>query len=113
MARSLNHIAPEKQRSSSGGGPQDDPSSPRIALRSQGLLTLAFGFALGLALFVLFLLIAWLRPSFTLPTFSSDTPLNLLFLFLFGFISGTLVSGIYNLLVVRRLNLFGLESRLD
>ena len=114
MARTLNHIAPERQTGSSGGGgPEDDPLSPRLALRSQGVLTLAFGFALGIALVVLFRLIAWLRPSVTLPTFSNDTLLNLLFLFLFGFISGTLVSGIYNLLVVRRLNLFGLESRLD
>ncbi len=114
MARTLNHIAPEQEGASAGGGgPEDDPRSPRLALRSQGLLTLAFGFALGIALIALFLLITWLRPTVMLPTFSSDTLLNLLFLFLFGFISGTLISGIYNLLVVRRLNLFGLESSLD
>ncbi len=115
MARSLNHISPGKEGSSSGGGGPEpgDPRSARIALRSQGLLTLAFGFALGIALIALFLLITWLRPTVMLPTFSSDTLLNLLFLFLFGFISGTLISGIYNLLVVRRLNLFGLESSLD
>ena len=33
--------------------------------------------------------------------------------FLAGFIVGTITAGIYNLLVVRRVNLFGLESSMD
>jgi hypothetical protein len=33
--------------------------------------------------------------------------------FLFGFFGGTLISAIYNLLVLRRLNLFGLDSGTD
>ena len=38
---------------------------------------------------------------------------SLAYSFLFGLISGTLIAGVYNLLVLKRLNLFGLESGRD
>jgi hypothetical protein len=97
-----------------GGGPEDDPRFPGFALRAQGLLTLAVGFAMGIA----FMLFFWLVRSFGTPTgavrdFVTQLNPNLGLSFLLGFLGGTLMSAIYNLLVVRRLNLFGLESSVD
>ncbi len=44
---------------------------------------------------------------------SSENLLNLFYTFLFGFIVGTVISGIYNVLVFRRLNLFGIDKNMD
>lgn len=98
----------------SGGGPEDDPRSPQIIARTQGVLALAFGFALGVAFMVLF----WLIRTFGAPTgavadFVRDLNPNLWLSFLFGFIGGTIAAAIYNFLVLRRLNLFGLDSSAD
>jgi hypothetical protein len=102
---------------SGGGGPEGDPGYPRVALRAQGLLALAFGFALGIALVVLLWLLPWfLQSSNNAPPNNVKAFLDQLLwwkVFLFGFIGGTLISAIYNMLVVRRLNLFGLESSVD
>lgn len=113
MARALNHISPEETSGSTGGGPEDDPRSPRLALRSQGLLTLAFGFALGLAFMVLFFLIRSFGPTGAIWAFVDQANLNLWKTFLTGLIGGTITAGIYNFLILRRLNLFGIESNLD
>ena len=97
-----------------GGPPEDDPSFPGVALRSQGLLTLAVGLAMG----VTFMLLFWLIRAYGTPTgvvrdFVMHINPNIWFSFLLGFLGGTLLAAIYNLLVVRRLNLFGLESSAD
>lgn len=110
---SFMHISPEGEQTGGhhGPSPEDDPGSARAALRMQGFLTLAFGFALGLALVLLFWFLQTYPPSTAVKTFVDQ--FNLWHVFLFGLIAGTLASGIYNLLVVRRLNLFGLESSVD
>ncbi len=95
----------------SGPPPEDDPRFGGIAVRSQGLLTLAFGFALGVALVLLFWLISRFPPSAAVRDFVA--PFAAEWVFLAGFIVGTITAGIYNLLVVRRVNLFGLESSMD
>lgn len=94
-----------------GGGPEDDPRFGGIAVRAQGLLTLAFGFALGVALCLLFWLISRFPPSTAVRDWVA--PFTAGWVFLAGFIVGTITAGIYNLLVVRRVNLFGLESSMD
>ncbi len=109
-------IAPEGSTpgGGGGGGPEDDPRSPQIVLRTQGLLTLAVGFALGAAFVVLFLLIRMFgAPTGAVADFVRDVNPNLWFSFLAGFVGGTVMAAVYNLLVVRRLNLFGLESSAD
>jgi nitrate reductase gamma subunit len=108
-------IAPEGSTGpGSGGGGPEDPGTPQIVLRTQGLLTLAVGFALGVAFMVLF----WFIRAFGAPTgavadFVAQINPNLWLSFLLGFVGGTVMSAIYNLLVVRRLNLFGLDSSVD
>jgi hypothetical protein len=102
----------------SGAPPcEDDPRTPKIVLRSQGLLALAFGLALG----VTFMLFCGLfsmagapdAPDGALASFIADLRLNLWLSFLYGFIGGLGIAVVYNLLVVRRLNLFGLEGSMD
>lgn len=99
----------------SGAPPcEDDPKTPKIVLRSQGFLALAFGLALGitfLLFFGLFRLIG--APGGTLADFVVDLGLNPLRSFFYGFIAGLSIAVVYNLLVVRRLSLFGLEGGAD
>ncbi|MDZ7288917.1 MAG: hypothetical protein ONB44_03985 [candidate division KSB1 bacterium] len=114
MASQLD-IAPEGTTGGggSGGGPED-PRSPQIVLRSQGLLALAFGFALGITFMIFFGIFRLFgAPAEALKEFVAHVNPNLWLSFLYGFIGGTVVAAIYNLLVVRRLNLFGLESSAD
>ncbi len=110
-------IAAEESTPKPGGGqPEDEPGFARVALRSQGLLTLAFGFALGLAFMLLFVLVREMgtpTPAGIVATFVAQINPNLWLSFLAGFLSGTLLAAVYNLLVVRRINLFGLESSAD
>ncbi|TDI72592.1 MAG: hypothetical protein E2O87_06745 [Bacteroidetes bacterium] len=104
-----------------GGGnePPDHPAFSGIVLRTQGLLTLAFGFAMGFAFTIFFVLLRYFNLRFSLNlgedivTFLNTTYPNLFWSFLFGSIIGTVLAAIYNLLVTRRLNLFGLESSMD
>ncbi len=104
-------IAAEEEAGKGGGGPEDDPRTGVVALRSEGFLTLAFGLALGVALAFLFWLLCKFPPNDTPPSFILQfQPWHA---FLAGFIGGTITAGIYNLLVVRRVNLFGLESSMD
>jgi hypothetical protein len=100
----------------SGGGTEDDPNFPRIALRSQGLLATAFGFAFGLTFmlfFAIFRVFGASNPQGTMARFVAEINPNLWLSFLYGFISGTVIAVVYNILVMRRLNLFGLESNAD
>lgn len=113
--RSFLNIAPEKTGSGGGGSdPDNDPRFPDRTLRSHGFIALAFGFALGLTLIILFGLIRLVDP--TLPqdweNFINDN-FNLWLGFLFGLVGGTLLAGIYNFLIFRRINLFGLDRNLD
>ncbi len=97
--------------STGGGGPEDDPRFPRQSFRASGLMAVAFGLAMGLTFMVFFLLFKWFgtpAPGFNF-LFETYFP-NIWKAFLIGFGGGTVLSGIYNMLMIRRLNLFGLES---
>jgi len=103
---------------SGGGGPDDGARTLESAAgRSQGYLTVAFGVALGLTLMVFFGIFraypGLISEFRALRDFVGAINPNLWLSFLFGFIGGTLISGVYNMLVVRRLNLFGLEYTHD
>ena len=107
-------ISPEPL--SSGGGPDDPTRGGQVFIRSQGFLMIAFGIALGLTLMLLFWILnrnpALIHDFGDLITFVSDFS-NIWKSFVYGLVGGIILSGIYNLLVVRRLNLLGLESALD
>ena len=106
----LSYIAPEGT-GQGGGGPEDEPRSRARTIQSNGFLVLAFGFALGLTLMLFFLLFRVFGAPFTdLTNFVQKINPNLWLSFLAGFIGGTLVSAIYNLLLFRRLTLFGLDK---
>lgn len=93
---------------------EDDPRTPKIILRSQGLLALAYGVALGLTFMIFFGFFRLIgTPSGALSLFVADLRLNLWMSFIYGFIGGVAIAVVYNILVVRRLNLFGLEGSAD
>lgn len=109
-------IAAAESDSKGGGGPDDDVRFQERSLQSHGFLALAFGFALGLTLMIIFLLLKWVGFADLVPAlgnFLSGIHPNIWFTFLFGFILGSLFSGIYNFLVFRRINLFGLDREVN
>lgn len=113
---SLRFISPGEIQGQKGGGPEDDPRYPRSGLQAYGLTTLAFGVALGLTFMLFFGIFRSLgTPIAALQEFVSATPLatNLLLSFLYGFVGGLSIAAIYNLITLRRLNLFGIEGTLD
>ena len=114
MGSFLNVAATNGSSAGEGGGPDDDFRFPARTLRSHGFLATAFGVALGLTLMIFFCLFSRIaEPPFGLKEWVSQFHPNLWLTFLVGFIGGTLVSAIYNCLLFRRLNLFGLDRTLD
>ncbi len=111
----MQFISPDESSVGSGGGPDDPTRLSGFIQRSQGFLLLAFGFALGLCLMAFFGIFRRFGapPIAGLQEFVAQVNPNLWLTFLYGFVGGTVFSGIYNVLVVRRLNLFGLESSSD
>ncbi len=99
----------------SGAPPcEDDPRTPKIILRSQGLLALAYGLALGITFMIFFGIFRLIgAPTGELSDFVSNLRLNLWLSFIYGFIGGLAIAVVYNILVVRRLSLFGLEGGAD
>ncbi len=108
--KSFLYVSPEESISKSGGGPEDDPRFPRGSIRAQGYLSVAFGFALGLTFLAFLGILQIIKAPPAFAAFAGSDPLQT---FIFGFIGGTLFSLVYNILLVRRLNLFGLESASD
>lgn len=102
-------ITPDYAGPGGGGGPEDEPGSTRYVIRTQGLMPLAFGVALGLVFIVFFLL----QGIISVPAILLSGIDSLWESFLVGFVPGIIIAAIYNMLVVRRLNLFGLESNAD
>ncbi|MBN2009548.1 hypothetical protein JW960_09415 [candidate division KSB1 bacterium] len=99
----------DNTRGGSGGGPDDDSNYLAQTVRVYGFSAIAFGFALGLTFLIFFgLFRLWGAPSTHITAFVSKINPNLWLCFIAGFVGGTLISGIYNLLMVRRINLFGL-----
>ena len=115
MKSLLNISAGKGSGGPGGGGPEGEGQSSNDIIRSQGLLSMAFGFALGIALVVFYLIIylANLSPAILNIVPGSSLAIHLVSCFLTGFICGTIFSIIYNLLVVRRFNLFGIDRGVD
>ncbi len=114
--RALN-IAPDSMGGTGGGGHEAAPRYREFPVRSHGFIALAFGFALGITVMILFALIYWSKPDLPQPMLtwikSGNFFANLGIFFLWGFIGGTLISAIYNCLVYRKLVLFGVDRTLD
>lgn len=113
----VNYIAPEESGGGRGGGPEDNSRYPQIATKEQGFLAIAFGLALGLTLIILYLLlqIPWLPESITkiLPTFWGNILYTIGVYFIGGLVIGSVLSVIYNLLLHKRFDLFGLDHSID
>ncbi len=102
-------IAPSERVTDPGGGPDDDSRYPSSA-RKYGFLAIAFGFAMGITFMIFFgLFRIWGAPGPYLTDFVSRVNPNLWICFIYGLIGGTLISAIYNFLIFRRSNLFGLD----
>ena len=101
----------------SGGGPEEDPNHPVNAARTEGFHVLPFGIALGL----MFLLFFGFFNSF-LPrpgidiwsrfVFSFEPMLGMVY-FIYGFIAGIAIAAVYNVLVIHKLFLHGIERGRD
>lgn len=112
--RSFLNISPDEGGAKPGGGPDEDFRFPSRQLQSHGFFALAFGFALGLTFMILFgLFCLFGTPIPGLKDWIAKVHPNLWLSFLIGFVAGTLISAIYNLLMFRRLNLFGLDRNMD
>jgi hypothetical protein len=106
----------EKHGSSGGRGPEpeDELSRQQTVLRTQGFLALAFGFALGVTMMVFFCLFRVLgAPTAGLQSFVMQINPNLWLSFIYGFVGGTLLAVIYNLLAINHAQLFGLGGDPD
>ncbi len=108
------YISPESEGGRGGGGPDVDDRFPERTLRSHGFIAVAFGLALGLTAMICFALLRFMKglPS-GLKAWVTEVHPNLWFTFLVGFIGGILISAIYNFLLYKRINLFGLDRNLD
>ncbi len=116
--RSLNINPTDKSTVPGSGGPEDDPNYPHRNLATHGLVATAFGIALGIAMVIISLILKQLTLSGPLAdilnAYSTQTLwLDMVIVFVSGFVGGTILAFIYNLLVVKRLSLFGTESNLN
>jgi hypothetical protein len=106
-----------------GGGPDtDDPRGNKAAeIRSTAFVGLTFGFALGGALVIFSLLFdaffgaigGPMEQIFSLAANSASASIHLGRLFIIGLIIGVSLSTIYNMLAVRRIQIFGLEQNVN
>jgi hypothetical protein len=110
----LNSINLDPTKPPGGGGPEDENRSALYQLRMQGFIVIVCGFAVGLTLLILLALFRKFgAPLQILNDWVNDPTLEWWQVFLTGLIAGTIFSAIYNLLVVRRLYLFGYEREVD
>lgn len=98
------------QGNSNGGSGGDGGNNNNAVIRTHGFIAAVFGFALGVLLMVFFAIFHFGSPlPFSgLETFVKDFN-NIWTTFIYGFIGGTVFSAVYNMLMIRRLNLFGLD----
>ena len=97
--------------SAGGGGPDEDPRRAELSALTHGLVSLAFGFALGLTLLIFAAFLQLFKHS-TNSILQSLAPIintNLLALFVIGLVAGTVIAGVYNMLVFRKNMLFGVD----
>jgi H+/Cl- antiporter ClcA len=106
-------INPEQEGGSSGGGPRPEPDRPiESVLRSRGFFIIYFGIAMALTLTILYLLLLDSGIDF-LSSFHNYPGERWWLAPILGFLGGLLVAFFYNLFVLRRLKLFGLEIDLQ
>lgn len=94
------------------GGPEAMVNSSAALQRSNSLLSLAFGFASGIAGMILYLMAYFKRLAFTntiLEPYFNELYPALLIVFFAGFVFGSVASLTYNLLIVRRAQILGLS----
>lgn len=103
-------FGPDPTKPPGGGGPEDESRIALYQARVQGFIVIICGFAVGLTLLILSLLLNQYNLFNNMPTIKA---LAWWEVFLIGFIAGTIFSIIYNLLIVRRFNLFGYEREVD
>lgn len=115
-------INPEATQAPGGSKkPEDEPRFGFGSTRETGFLVFSFGIAFALALLMLSWMIhilpgdqpqttEFLKASALLGT---GFWVNFGITLAVGFVAGIILSLVYNLLVLQRLNLFGLESSLD
>lgn len=109
------YISPEEGGGKGGGGPEDPGRSGSVLIRTS-LLSVAFGIALGITFMIFFIIFKYLGvgvPGGPIKSLVVDINPSLWLCFLYGFVGGTIMAAIYNMLVVHRLNLFGLENYSD
>jgi hypothetical protein len=112
--KSLLYVSPGDTNTRDDTPPEDVGRGGVVSLRSHRLLALAFGFALGLTFVLLFFFFRIFgAPTADLQAFVSQINPNVWWSFLCGFVGGTVLAAVYNLLVVHHLNLFGLDSKAD
>lgn len=109
-------ISMDEGTGAGGGGPDEDARFPERQLRSHGFIAIVFGVALGLTLMIFFGFGGLLKERTPFGLYESwiiKTHPNLWYTFLIGLIAGILISAIYNFLIFRRLNLFGLDRNVN
>lgn len=110
------YISPTDEAPPKGGGGPEDPGRAGIAFIRTSLLSVAFGIALGITFMLFFIIFKYLGvglPGGPIKNLVVDINPSLWLCFVYGFVGGTIMAAIYNMLVVHRLNLFGLENYSD
>ncbi len=94
-----------------GGGPDEDPRRAEQSVLTHGLVSLAFGFALGLTLLLFWAFLQLFRNSSNTiaKQFNSVAIADWWVLFIIGLVLGTVIAGVYNMLVFRKNMLFGVD----
>lgn len=124
--RNISLIA-TKPKSGGGGGTDEHPGFPDLELRSHGIVVVIFGIAFGLASFFAYYILSYtvekngdhIKASFSSDFFTIIKELlnnsfsTALLFFVGGLVFGTMLAGLYNVLIFRRLNLFGIDRTLD
>ncbi|MEE4310637.1 MAG: hypothetical protein V2J62_02100 [candidate division KSB1 bacterium] len=97
-----------------GGGPEEDRRFAVNAVQSRGLITVAFGLALGFSLLIFSFLLKWGGITVA-QNILEDVGCRCFpcCIFGIGFVFGILIAAIYNLLLFKHLNLFGTDLNMD
>lgn len=113
----INYISPDESGGGKGVGPEDNTRYTQIAAKQQGFLAIAFGLALGLTMVIIYLLLQIptlpLSMAGLLPTFWGSSIYSIVVYFVGGLIIGSVLSIIYNLLLTKRFDLFGIDHTMD